>query len=544
VRKLGYYTLTHRLGVGGMGEVWKGRREALGGAARDVAIKLLSRERASNAQAHKMFLDEARLSMLLCNSNIVQVHDVAETDDKTCYMVMEFVEGLDLAELSERMRKAGEAMPDSIAAFIIGEVLKGLAHAHELRHEGQLKSVVHRDVSPHNVMISVFGEVKIMDFGIARVASEDTSGVHVKGKLRYMPPEQLRGETREPTVDLFAVGAMLHELLDGTKFRGDVVDEARLFGMILDGEVPQLQRAPETVPRQLEELRQLLLAPAPNDRIQSARLAFRQLTAWSGYRDTRFELDELVRRHVGQPEPQAVGELRASADADATSLLSTDGSETEIGVVSTAGSSNAVVSRTSPGLSTSAKLVSAVVGVSGLVAVLFGASVMFGESGEDEAARGEDEDVRDVEPEVEPPADPPAVPDETAPIVEEPIVEERIVEEPIVEEPIERPADQVEEAAEAPASPEPAPEQPAAKTKVSLSLGAGVGWAEVKIGTRTFELDAFSGKGASTRLAPGSHAMSCRMQVKGTWQNVGPVKIRAGKATIRLDKNCKATVEQ
>ncbi len=112
-----------------MGEVWTGRREAFGGAARDVAIKLLSAERASSAEARKMFLDEVRLSMLLRNSNIVQVHDVAETDD--------------------------------------------------------------------------------------------SSGVHVKGKRRYIPPEQLRGETREPTLDLFAVGAMFHELLDGVKFRSN-----------------------------------------------------------------------------------------------------------------------------------------------------------------------------------------------------------------------------------------------------------------------------------------------------------------------------------
>src|SRR5690606_20163542 len=221
--------------------------------------KLLSPERATNVEARRMFLDEARLSMLLRNSNIVQVHDVAEVADGTCYMVMEFVEGLNLAELSDKLRRAGEAMPDSIIAFIIGEVLKGLAHAHELRHEGQHKTVVDRDVSPHNVMLSAFDGVKIMDFGIARTASEDTSAV---------------------------------------------IDEGRLFGMILDGENPALQRPADSIPKELDELRQKLLAASPKERIQSARQAFRQLSFWPGYRDTRFELDELVRRYVGHSEPQ------------------------------------------------------------------------------------------------------------------------------------------------------------------------------------------------------------------------------------------------
>src|SRR5690606_22550802 len=133
-------------------------------------------------------------------------------------------------------------------------------HAHELRDADQSKTVVHRDISPHNVMGSVSGEVKLMAFGIARFASEETRGLHAKGKIRYMPPEQLRGERREPTLDLFAVGATLHELLDRSKFRGSKIDEARMYGMVIDGEVPPLQRAADTIPPELEQLRSQLLA--------------------------------------------------------------------------------------------------------------------------------------------------------------------------------------------------------------------------------------------------------------------------------------------
>src|SRR5690606_22229095 len=131
----------------------------------------------------------------------------------------------------------------------------------------------------------------------------------------YMPPEQLRGETREPTLDLFAVGAMLHELLDHTKFRSSVIDEARLYGMVLDGEIPALTRPRGTIPRELDELRAQLLAARPAERIQSAREAFRRLSFWPGYRDTRFELDALVRRWlaaVPRVAPRGPGESSRS----------------------------------------------------------------------------------------------------------------------------------------------------------------------------------------------------------------------------------------
>ncbi len=615
MRKLGDYTLTRRLGVGGMGEVWMGRREAIGGAARDVAIKLLSAERASNAEARRMFLDEARLSMLLRNSNIVQVHNVAETDDKTCYMVMEFVEGLNVAELSEKMREASEAMPDSIIAFIIGEVLKGLAHAHELRLAGERKTVVHRDVSPHNVMLSVFGEVKVMDFGIARVASEDTSGVHVKGKLRYMPPEQLRGETREPTLDLFAVGAMLHELLDGEKFRGNVIDEGRLFGMIFAGEIPEFRRAPETIPKELDELRRALLEPEPKDRIQSARQAFRRLTAWSGYRDTRFELDELVRRYVGQDEPVpaipgttvipaelaesgehakpdagtrealvpppveplavAAGSFTAGSfpgqdggatvEATATELLPSEGSDTDISRVRDSGTDMVVAARVTPSPQprNRSKFLAAGLAVLGLVGVGIGASAMAGVwsgdadeaevadadtpdrvVGEGEGAREPttaDEDVDDREHREPTPTSEPVAPEpdaETGGAIETPDEDQAPKQEPPPEPTPEPPEDPEEPAATA----EPKP-QPVSRTKVAIRLGSGVAWAEVKLGGRTYELDAFAGKGASARLKPGSYGVSCRMQVDGAWKIAGRVTIPEGKVTMRLGKGCTVSVE-
>lgn len=293
---LGSYELLNRLGVGGMGEVWTARRMALGGAAKLVAIKTLRPDKARDPMARRMFLDEARLSMLLSNSNIVQVFDVDQSSDGTCYMAMELVDGIDLSKLKTRLNTTREILSYSIIAYIVGEILKALAYAHEFVAEGKQRTIVHRDISPQNVMISMSGEVKLTDFGVARLASEETSGLFVKGKLRYMPPEQLRGQSREPTVDLFAVGAILHELLEGQKFRADAKDERQLLGMCVSGEVPKLTRA--GIPEAFERLHRELLAANVEDRIPSARAAHRLLSRWTGDRDAKFELEEVVRQLV------------------------------------------------------------------------------------------------------------------------------------------------------------------------------------------------------------------------------------------------------
>ena len=278
-----------------------GRREALGGASKTVAIKLLAAHLAEKPTYRRMFVDEARLTMMLGHSNVVQVFDVGEHGGRS-YLVMEWVDGLDLAQLGNALREAGEPVPLVVAAHVVGEVLRGLGYAHELRDGEASRTIVHRDVSPHNVLISVSGEVKISDFGVARLASEETSGVHVRGKLRYMPPEQLRGESKHATVDLFAVGAVFQELLDGVRFRGGLQRET-LFAKVIQGEVPPLRR--EDVPAELVAVRDGLLAADPAERIQSAAEALALLRQWPGYRNATDELAALVRDHAGLVGPRS-----------------------------------------------------------------------------------------------------------------------------------------------------------------------------------------------------------------------------------------------
>ena len=202
--RLGPYELTRHLGSGGMAEVWMARRAAGLAASKNLAVKRLARHLADKPEYREMFLAEARLSMLLSHSNIVHVFDAGEEQGEV-FLAMEWIDGIDLAELGARLRSEGERLSVIAAAYVVAEVLTALAYAHDLRDEaGEQVTVVHRDISPQNVMLSVSGEVKLMDFGIARLASEETSGLHIKGKVRYMPPEQLRGDSRAPTIDLFA----------------------------------------------------------------------------------------------------------------------------------------------------------------------------------------------------------------------------------------------------------------------------------------------------------------------------------------------------
>lgn len=299
--RVGEYELVRRIGHGGMAEVWMGTRAMVGGATKSVAIKFIAAGMASNDRHRKMFLEEARLSTLLSHSNIVQVFD-ANMDGERLYMVMEWVDGLDLSQICNLARTAGQPLSWSVVGFAIGEILQGLSYAHTLRHEGRQLGIVHRDISPHNVLVSLSGEVKLADFGIARLSTEETSGVHIKGKLRYMAPEHLAGRTKSPKVDLFGAGAILHELVSGEKFRAGS-DEMSLYHQILGGVTPELTRA--DVPPELAALRLALLEPDENRRVESADAALAMLEAWAGYRNAKGELSRMCRAFMGVDAPRS-----------------------------------------------------------------------------------------------------------------------------------------------------------------------------------------------------------------------------------------------
>lgn len=349
---VGQYELIRRIGSGGMAEVWMGRRASVGGATKSVAIKFMSARVAGDERHRRMFLAEARLSMLMTHSNVVQVFDAGEEDGRL-YLVMEWIDGLNLAQLSELRRREGQPWPPRLSGYVVGEVLRGLAYAHHLTHEGQPMCVVHRDISPHNVLVSTSGEVKLADFGVARLASEETSGLHIKGKLRYMAPEHLAGRSREPTVDLFGVGAVLHELLAGARFR-DEADEVDLYGQILGGHVPPL--TVPGVPPELASLREGLLRAEPRQRIPTAARALEYLSAWAGYRNAAAELGTLCRAAMGVVAPRSgidSGPTEHSVDGQADTLTPSAATRTSGRVAGAMGSRTsgaaAAATRTSGG---------------------------------------------------------------------------------------------------------------------------------------------------------------------------------------------------
>jgi tRNA A-37 threonylcarbamoyl transferase component Bud32 len=216
-QQFGSYRLLERLGGGGMAEVWKAEIVWAGGVTKTVALKRIREDLLSQAQIQSLFLDEAKLSSRISHANVAQVIDFGVVDGCP-FLAMEHVHGADLDTLLRRARERGRRLPLDVAAFVMAEICRGLAAAHGLRDdEGKALLVVHRDVSPQNVLLSWAGEVKLIDFGIARARDKVTqteAGV-VMGKFRYMSPEQVSGAAVDARSDIFSAGVILHELVTG-----------------------------------------------------------------------------------------------------------------------------------------------------------------------------------------------------------------------------------------------------------------------------------------------------------------------------------------
>ncbi len=311
MQRLANYELLRRLGSGGMAEVWMARMLAGDHITKAVALKLLTAPRVDDERYRRMFVEEARLSMLLGHSNIVQVFDAGSLQG-VAYIAMEWVDGPNLDQLTHLARERRLPFPNALAAHVIGEILQALAYAHTVTRDGEPLGLIHRDVSPQNVLVSISGEVKLADFGIARLAREETSGLFLKGKLRYMPPEQICGVSNAPTVDLYAVGAIFHELLDGVRFRaGD--DDPAIYAQAQNCGIPDLRR--RNVPVELETLRRRLLEPEPSKRLGSAIEGLELLRSWSGYRNETLALARLCRLCFGVTAPRSGVEVDTSESA-------------------------------------------------------------------------------------------------------------------------------------------------------------------------------------------------------------------------------------
>lgn len=260
--QLGPYLLFHRIGVGGMAEVFHALRRD-GGDGRLVAVKRILGHIAEEEKFVEMFIAEAKLTVQLHHPNITQVYDLGEAEG-SWYMALELVQGRDVRAIFERCRTLGAPLPVSLSCWIVMKVCEALDYAHRnLR-------LVHRDVSPQNILVSYEGEVKLTDFGIANAGrvGKEGSGV-LAGKLSHMSPEQVRGLPIDQRSDIFSVGIVLHELLTGQRLF-DGATELHTLELIRKHAIPRPRALNPRVSRGLEAVVLRALAEDCEDRFPRA----------------------------------------------------------------------------------------------------------------------------------------------------------------------------------------------------------------------------------------------------------------------------------
>jgi serine/threonine-protein kinase len=253
--KLGHYELLHPLGAGGMAEVFKARTVGPAGFERDVVVKRILPAYGADEDFVRMFSDEARILGLIHHPNVVQAFEFGEVDG-CLYLALEYVEGPSLSRILRALRAANRRMPPTIAAYIGREICRALDCVHRLEDDkGARLDVVHRDVTPSNIIVTPWGGVKLLDFGVAKFSSAArlTKDGTVKGKPAYLAPEQLQGKEIDGRVDLFALGIVLHEMLSLQHlFAGD--SDLHTAKKIMEMKIPRLSAQRTDLPIDLERV--------------------------------------------------------------------------------------------------------------------------------------------------------------------------------------------------------------------------------------------------------------------------------------------------
>jgi eukaryotic-like serine/threonine-protein kinase len=299
--QLGRYELLCPIARGGMASVWVARLQGAHGFEKLVALKTILAEHASDPEYEAMFLDEARIVANIRHHNVAEILDLGSAD-AMLYLVLEWVEGDSLALLERAALRHKEPIPMTVAMRIVAQMCAGLHAAHELAdRNGKALNVVHRDVSPQNVIVSATGEVKLIDFGIAKAVdqlSEHTRTGVLKGKISFMSPEQALGKRVDRRADVWAAGVVLYQLLAGKlPFRG----ENQLETLHL---ISSKQRAPEIpgLPTPVAKLLERVLEPDLEKRIGSAaalEVELERLIGMLGPVTTR-DVAEVVQKHLGR----------------------------------------------------------------------------------------------------------------------------------------------------------------------------------------------------------------------------------------------------
>jgi len=271
VKTIGRYQLLARLASGGMAEIYLARQTGIGGFEKLVVVKCILPHLAREKTFVEMFLDEAVIAAQLNHPNIVQIYDLGQAD-QDYYIAMEYLEGESLGHLASEGTRLGKPLPPNLAAGIVAQICDGLAYAHTFEDEqGRALGIVHRDISPHNVIVLFSGMVKIVDFGIAKAATKahQTKVGTLKGKLAYMSPEQCMGSKVDARSDIFSLGVVLWELLTRKRlFKRDV--EPAMIRAIMDEPIPKVSELRAELPTGLAEIADRALNKKPEERFQNS----------------------------------------------------------------------------------------------------------------------------------------------------------------------------------------------------------------------------------------------------------------------------------
>ena len=270
---VGKYQLVSKLATGGMAEVYLAKSAGPMGFEKTLVLKRILPHLAEDEQFVEMFLGEAKLAAQLEHPNIVQIFDFGEAEG-TYYLAMEYIDGPNLRVLAKRARAAGALLPIALCAKIIASACEGLAFAHDFTDKttGEPLELIHRDISPDNILLSRQGAVKVVDFGIAKAANQShktQSGV-IKGKVAYMPPEQLQARPLDRRVDVYALGVVLYELLTGHKPFDATTDVSMMQAIMFEPFVPAGSRRPD-LPRALVRILDRALSKVREHRYPDCR---------------------------------------------------------------------------------------------------------------------------------------------------------------------------------------------------------------------------------------------------------------------------------
>jgi len=314
------YELLCTVARGGMAHVWLGRFKGKHGFEKLVAVKTILPEHALDARFRNMFLDEARIASGIEHPHVAKILDLGEWRE-CLYLVMEYVDGDSLSRLRRSIEKRGHKLPLPIALRVLADVCAGLHAAHELRGEdGALLGVVHRDVSPQNVLIPTNGVSKLIDFGVAKARhrlGEETSAGFAKGKSRYMSPEQALAKPVDRRADLFAVGAMAYEMFAGAAPYDGPNDMARLHALITGIDITSVPHSPHP---SIEKLIVKALSREPEQRFATAnemRMAIEDAMVALKVRASVDDVAAFIVQHTAERIAERKGVVKVATDAAA-----------------------------------------------------------------------------------------------------------------------------------------------------------------------------------------------------------------------------------